>query len=163
MTIQFSTKIFPQADLGNPKSLKSSLKTLLAHATDCLVLAYTKADLEGFTGGKAAKAKSGLLAELDVLLGGAVSHANVVGDLDAKQCAVCVLRAEKSWGPNGVKAKRVLLISLGDLHLTSDRSLIAFSKIARAALKSLSGSRSEERRVGKECVSTCRSRWSPYH
>src|SRR3546814_15100835 len=26
-----------------------------------------------------------------------------------------------------------------------------------------SGVRSEERRVGKECVSTCRSRWSPYH
>src|SRR3546814_13888628 len=25
------------------------------------------------------------------------------------------------------------------------------------------GSRSEERRVGKECVSTCRSRWSPCH
>src|SRR3546814_20904227 len=24
------------------------------------------------------------------------------------------------------------------------------------------GLRSEERRVGKECVSTCRSRWSPY-
>src|SRR3546814_11838411 len=23
--------------------------------------------------------------------------------------------------------------------------------------------RSEERRVGKECVCTCRSRWSPYH
>src|SRR3546814_19036470 len=23
--------------------------------------------------------------------------------------------------------------------------------------------RSEERRVGQECVSTCRSRWSPYH
>src|SRR3546814_19234495 len=23
--------------------------------------------------------------------------------------------------------------------------------------------RSEERRVGKECVSTCRFRWSPYH
>src|SRR3546814_2812635 len=26
-----------------------------------------------------------------------------------------------------------------------------------------SRSRSEERRVGKECVSTCRSRWAPYH
>src|SRR3546814_20581691 len=26
-----------------------------------------------------------------------------------------------------------------------------------------SSERSEERRVGKECVSTCRSRWSPYH
>src|SRR3546814_13953423 len=25
------------------------------------------------------------------------------------------------------------------------------------------GGRSEERRVGKECVSTCSSRWSPYH
>src|SRR3546814_14599348 len=25
------------------------------------------------------------------------------------------------------------------------------------------GSRSEERRVGQECVSTCRSRWSPHH
>src|SRR3546814_17823866 len=26
-----------------------------------------------------------------------------------------------------------------------------------------SGQRSDERRVGTECVSTCRSRWSPYH
>src|SRR3546814_9549944 len=25
------------------------------------------------------------------------------------------------------------------------------------------GTRSEERRVGKECVSSCRSRWSPFH
>ena len=25
------------------------------------------------------------------------------------------------------------------------------------------GERSEERRVGKECTSWCRSRWSPYH
>ena len=24
-------------------------------------------------------------------------------------------------------------------------------------------SRSEERRVGKECIEPCRSRWSPYH
>src|SRR3546814_7121832 len=33
--------------------------------------------------------------------------------------------------------------------------------MARAHLRH--GIRSEERRVGKECVSTCRSRWSPYH
>src|SRR3546814_15056837 len=32
----------------------------------------------------------------------------------------------------------------------------------RFELKTVSG-RSEERRVGKECVSTCRSRWWPYH
>ena len=30
-------------------------------------------------------------------------------------------------------------------------------------LAQLVGARSEERRVGKECQTTCRSRWSPYH
>src|SRR3546814_4200064 len=41
--------------------------------------------------------------------------------------------------------------------------------VTRVRLRALSGcadhamGRSEERRVGKECVSTCRSRWSPYH
>src|SRR3546814_2148618 len=34
---------------------------------------------------------------------------------------------------------------------------------ARQRGHDLCDSRSEERRVGKECVSTCRSRWSPYH
>src|SRR3546814_11541797 len=34
---------------------------------------------------------------------------------------------------------------------------VAFAKALEAI------GRSEERRVGKECVSTCRSRWSPYH
>src|SRR3546814_9425263 len=31
------------------------------------------------------------------------------------------------------------------------------------SVASVTDRRSEERRVGKECVSTCRSRWSPYH
>src|SRR3546814_5438802 len=35
--------------------------------------------------------------------------------------------------------------------------------IVYALLACLHHSRSEERRVGKACVSTCRSRWSPYH
>src|SRR3546814_15390335 len=34
---------------------------------------------------------------------------------------------------------------------------------ARATGSERGKNRSEERRVGKECVSTCRSRWSPYH
>src|SRR3546814_14887369 len=34
---------------------------------------------------------------------------------------------------------------------------------ASANTRTRSPGRSEERRVGKECVSTCRSRWSPYH
>src|SRR3546814_19697927 len=35
-------------------------------------------------------------------------------------------------------------------------------RFCHAGMQLVSG-RSEERRVGKECVSTCRSRWSPYH
>src|SRR3546814_12091585 len=36
-------------------------------------------------------------------------------------------------------------------------------RLAGAAFGPQTFRRSEERRVGKECVSTCRSRWSPYH
>src|SRR3546814_19305393 len=37
-------------------------------------------------------------------------------------------------------------------------------RLVRRAVSSPGGpSRSGERRVGEECVSTCRSRWSPYH
>ena len=32
-----------------------------------------------------------------------------------------------------------------------------------AELRALADARSEERRVGKECMPVCRSRWSPYH
>ena len=38
------------------------------------------------------------------------------------------------------------------------------SYIGRLGVESLAAmARSEERRVGKECSVTCRSRWSPYH
>src|SRR3546814_12455579 len=60
--------------------------------------------------------------------------------------------------------------------LDGDRVLRAYAAVVRAALrtnyfqngadgklKRYVSIRSEERRVGKECVSTCRSRWSPYH
>src|SRR3546814_4523911 len=42
-------------------------------------------------------------------------------------------------------------------------SLPAFLMIPLSFSADSGLSRSEERRVGKECVSTCRSRWSPYH
>src|SRR3546814_10696602 len=45
--------------------------------------------------------------------------------------------------------------------------LCADKQIGRRAVSQIFSiflqTRSEERRVGKECVSTCRSRWSPYH
>src|SRR3546814_13734331 len=55
------------------------------------------------------------------------------------------------------------------LRITADPALVraiggaltVFATLmARKGIESL---RSEERRVGKECVSTCRSRWSPDH
>src|SRR3546814_10121730 len=42
-----------------------------------------------------------------------------------------------------------------------DQNLRRVRQLVSAATKRLR--RSEERRVGKECVSTCRSRWSPSH
>src|SRR3546814_2916719 len=55
-----------------------------------------------------------------------------------------------------------------DLKAISTRSGIDMSGSpllvdAAVGSRELVEPRSEERRVGKECVSTCRSRWSPYH
>src|SRR3546814_11776103 len=49
-----------------------------------------------------------------------------------------------------------MLLAARDIVLWIDRAYRAFGHAQGAV-------RSEERRVGKECVSTCRSRWSPYH
>src|SRR3546814_13237233 len=46
---------------------------------------------------------------------------------------------------------------------TSERQSPLSGKPAIRVRRGLEAFRSEERRVGKECVSTCRSRWSPYH
>src|SRR3546814_19068851 len=48
-----------------------------------------------------------------------------------------------------------------------DNGVVIFIELCmkelEAPVQRQSRRRSEERRVGKECVSTCRSRWSPYH
>src|SRR3546814_17929410 len=49
-----------------------------------------------------------------------------------------------------------------DALSAADRKRID-DQVIRPMARFLSDGRSEERRVGKECVSTCRSRWSPYH
>src|SRR3546814_12352674 len=54
----------------------------------------------------------------------------------------------------GDRLKAVLDVELGKLA----------QRLARQGVRlQVDEARSEERRVGKECVSTCRSRWSPYH
>src|SRR3546814_7645397 len=63
-----------------------------------------------------------------------------------------------------------------DYWLTSEQPVVLIATVEKAEalmrylgpmlmarLSLLIIDRSEERRVGKECVSTCRSRWSPYH
>src|SRR3546814_5215539 len=59
------------------------------------------------------------------------------------------------------------------MHARAATSLIDRNAVSKGAARAATGAalmlaheiknRSEERRVGKECVSTCRSRWSPYH
>src|SRR3546814_13079443 len=74
-------------------------------------------------------------------------------------------------------AVEALLDFLGDSPLIAHNAGFDFSfitgELGRCGRVTISGERmvdplaiarrSEERRVGKECVSTCRSRWSPYH
>src|SRR3546814_13771484 len=57
---------------------------------------------------------------------------------------------------------RVLKGSVCDRALVRD-ALVGVSVVYHLAAETGTGQRSEERRVGKECVSTCRSRWSLYH
>src|SRR3546814_15081019 len=63
------------------------------------------------------------------------------------------------------KASRKSLALAGSagemLQMPDDAAWLAFMDKGLPTLRA--AHRSEERRVGKECVSTCRSGWSPYH
>src|SRR3546814_17463894 len=81
-------------------------------------------------------------------------------------------RGVTPWGGRIVRGN-----SLDTTHLTYlDRSIIDMAICTHATyfvgstgstfsmmITTFKRQRSEERSVGKECVSTCRSRWSPYH
>src|SRR3546814_9094890 len=63
-----------------------------------------------------------------------------------------------------------LLVPIGSARFSSPAApvrkgehMAAIDLIELMITRSSNPARSEERRVGKECVSTCRSRWSPYH
>src|SRR3546814_3146461 len=60
-----------------------------------------------------------------------------------------------------LRRHRFMILATGICAPRDDAALEDVSVGEHAA--SVSEQRSEERRVGKECVSTCRSRWSPYH
>ena len=151
MTIQFSTKLFAQADFTATKNLKSAFALLVKQESDCLVMAYSKADLadlQGKTAGQGGPKKArqtlnlgaaGPLAALDAFLGGAILRAANGGDLAAKEAAVTLLRSDPSWLAQGVKLKRVLLVGLGETQQKTGGEILAYAKLARAAIKTLSG------------------------
>src|SRR3546814_20840893 len=60
-------------------------------------------------------------------------------------------------GASPMPAEPVFLIAEGAIVTASTPGDASAARSARPAV------RSDERRVGKECVSTCGSRWSPYH
>ena len=68
--------------------------------------------------------------------------------------------------PNKPDTERDLAIGTTDkkIIIGSWLETVTFTDNVMPPLKSLvSFMRSEERRVGKECTSWCRSRWAPYH
>src|SRR3546814_18242966 len=80
--------------------------------------------------------------------------------------APALVRAVSRWqivglSINDVIGSGIYLLPAAAAALLGPASLWAVLLAGLAA--SLLVLRSEERRVGKECVSTCRSRWSPYH
>src|SRR3546814_9908479 len=56
-----------------------------------------------------------------------------------------------------------LALWLAAAPVAAAQSVRSFDIPAGDLGRALNSFRSEERRVGKECVSTCSSRWSPYH
>src|SRR3546814_15061634 len=50
-----------------------------------------------------------------------------------------------------------------EAYVDTGREMLSYLASRGIRFMSMPWPRSEERRVGKECVSTCRSRWSPYH
>src|SRR3546814_1808230 len=64
------------------------------------------------------------------------------------------------WFASGVSAGLVTLFKAPYVALPLIFWIVALVELRRGQSVAW---RSEERRVGKECVSTCRSRWSPYH
>src|SRR3546814_13351694 len=72
------------------------------------------------------------------------------------------IAAEPQHARDAIEVAACRRLELGDeVDRAEPRSDDAVCKAAVVADRALDPARSEERRVGKECVSTCRSRWSP--
>src|SRR3546814_11276370 len=99
-------------------------------------------DLKRADGGEPVTAREAFEAKAEVII-------------SIKPAKIVSIKEHKSLGINRARA--------GEFFDLIDKFAgYGFNK-SHAAAYALLTWRSEERRVGKECVSTCRSRWSPYH
>ena len=96
--------------------------------------------------------------EPDLVLAGVNDKRNVAEDV-AYSGTMAIAREGAFWG--------IPAIGVSKANGVTDRSaeLAALRRLLRVLWDGREdwAARSEERRVGKECVTQCRSRWSPYH
>src|SRR3546814_11525140 len=81
----------------------------------------------------------------------------------ASDTAVVVKGAALAITPAILSASDAEVSDPGLITFTVSNQVAGMVLLSGLAAASFTLARSEERRVGKECVSTCRSRWSPYH
>src|SRR3546814_12184915 len=67
------------------------------------------------------------------------------------------------WGVQDYRGHRIIQHSGGVFGSITRVVMIPDRDVGFAIMMNSEDSRSEERRVGKECVSRCRARWSPCH
>src|SRR3546814_1267974 len=79
-------------------------------------------------------------------------------------CALPISAPDHAHTPTGRKPyEQARALSVEEIARVAGDYRHAAENAKKAGFDGVQLHRSEERRVGKECVSTCRSRWSPYH
>src|SRR3546814_15349170 len=100
----------------------------------------------------------------DVCSSDLIALADAVGALDAGDAA---LRADRAIAHLAIHADLIdRRLDIGAVGMAVDEHALARApaeQLIERHPRRLGLDRSEERRVGKECVSTCRSRGSPFH
>ena len=74
-----------------------------------------------------------------------------------------VLATPLGYGPKGGAAQGAIQIQRDAWVLLEGERIFQVGTGTPPDIDAERIDRSEERRVGKECASRCRSRWSPYH
>ena len=118
--MEFVSKVFPEGQKGQ--------QALFAHVSDCLVIAFDAQLI------KNSKKPVGILAEIDRITQGSVVRALQAKDLEAKAGSHALILGNDSWLAQGLKAQRLLLLSMG---LAKEVKNEGHVKTLSAAIKTL--------------------------